>query len=457
MRSALGWPLLVILALFWPASEAAADTILVPEEYATIQGGITAASPGDTVQIACGEYLESTINLVSGITLRSETGDPACVTIDATGGYHVLVGIGLSAETRIEGLTLRGGHANGPRELAKGGGLYLSGSNPTIVSCVFVDNNGESGGGLYCYDSNPVLEACVFENNIGWTGAGARIDLSSPHFLHCVFRGNVAESDGAATFCARATPLFESCVFVDNVAAFWGGVMYSHVDGQASFLHCTMIGNESFSWGSAIFSCADSRPILDACLIAYNDGDGAIYAYDEQSLPTVSCCDAFENVGGNYGGLLEDPTGHDGNISLDPAFCDWEAGNYTLASYSPCLPQNNECELLIGALDQGCLYPAAVEERADGLPAARISPNPAPGGTTIRFQLAHSSRVELSIFDASGRLVRTLAGGEILSAGAHQMDWDGLTEDGSLARPGIYFCRFASEEQRSTGRIAFIR
>ncbi len=380
MRSNSVWPLLVILALSFPAGEARANTILVPDEYATIQGGIAAASPGDTVQVACGTYVESIINLVSDITLRSETGDPSCVTIDAAGGYHVLVGIGLTAATRIEGLTLRGGNADGPRENGKGGGFYLDGSDPTITRCVFVDNYGESGGGLYCSESNPVIEECVFETNTGWLGGGARLDESSPHFLQCVFRGNEVETDGAAMFCAYAAPVSEGCVFEDNIAAFWGGVMYSHADGQASFLHCTMVGNQTHSWGSAIFTCADSRPHLEACLIAHNDGDGdgAIYAYDAQSVPTVSCCDAFENVGGNYGGLLEDPTGQDGNISQDPAFCDVEDGDLTLASYSPCMPENNECGLLIGALGQGCMYPAAVEERADTGPPARISPNPAP-------------------------------------------------------------------------------
>ena len=36
-----------------------------------------------------------------------------------------------------------------------------------------------------------------------------------------------------------------------------------------------------------------------------------------------------------------------------PLFCDVDGGDLTVASDTPCLPQNNTCEL-IGALGQGC-------------------------------------------------------------------------------------------------------
>jgi hypothetical protein len=43
-----------------------------------------------------------------------------------------------------------------------------------------------------------------------------------------------------------------------------------------------------------------------------------------------------------------------GNISLDPLFCDTAGGDYHLRPSSPCAPANNDCEVLMGALDPGC-------------------------------------------------------------------------------------------------------
>ena len=49
----------------------------------TIRAGVDSAAVGDTLEIACGTYYEHHIVVKSGLVLRSETGQPECVTIDA--------------------------------------------------------------------------------------------------------------------------------------------------------------------------------------------------------------------------------------------------------------------------------------------------------------------------------------------------------------------------------------
>jgi hypothetical protein len=48
-----------LLVAFAIPSAAAAATIHVPGDQPTIQAGIGAATPGDTVEVACGTYSES--------------------------------------------------------------------------------------------------------------------------------------------------------------------------------------------------------------------------------------------------------------------------------------------------------------------------------------------------------------------------------------------------------------
>jgi len=70
-----------------------------------------------------------------------------------------------------------------------------------------------------------------------------------------------------------------------------------------------------------------------------------------------------------------------------------------------------------------------------------IRPNPFTGSTEVHFSLAAPQAVTVRIFDASGRLVRTLLEG-IQPAGEHHLVWDGRTGEGVGASSGVYLCTF---------------
>ncbi|NOT32607.1 MAG: choice-of-anchor D domain-containing protein [Candidatus Eisenbacteria bacterium] len=83
-------------------------------------------------------------------------------------------------------------------------------------------------------------------------------------------------------------------------------------------------------------------------------------------------------------------------------------------------------------------------------------PNPAVGGTTLRFELPRSAHVRLAVFDVSGARMRTIEDGE-RSAGAHALRWDGRDERGRSLPAGIYFGRLEVDREVRTQRIAVIR
>ena len=78
------------------------------------------------------------------------------------------------------------------------------------------------------------------------------------------------------------------------------------------------------------------------------------------------------------------------------------------------------------------------------LPAGQMligsDPNPFSGITHIRYRLEESTPVRLQIFDASGRVMATLADG-VMEAGLHTNSWDGTDINNRRVPAGVYFYR----------------
>lgn len=60
------------------------------------------------------------------------------------------------------------------------------------------------------------------------------------------------------------------------------------------------------------------------------------------------------------------------------------------------------------------------------------------GPTQIGFQLDRPGRVSISIFDSTGKVVRTLSAAEPMTAGTHIVAWDGRDDGGALVAAGSY-------------------
>ncbi len=67
-------------------------------------------------------------------------------------------------------------------------------------------------------------------------------------------------------------------------------------------------------------------------------------------------------------------------------------------------------------------------------------PNPFNPVTTISFTLAEESHASVDVFNIKGEKVRVLSN-ERMSAGSHNLVWDGSDDMGNTLSSGIYFCR----------------
>ena len=93
-----------------------------------------------------------------------------------------------------------------------------------------------------------------------------------------------------------------------------------------------------------------------------------------------------------------------------------------------------------------------------GLTAAlgQNTPNPFNPTTMISFTLAQREQVTLSVYDASGKLVRTLVN-EVRGTGAHQVTWDGRNNAGATVSSGVYFYRLTAGSFTESRKMVMLK
>jgi hypothetical protein len=92
-----------------------------------------------------------------------------------------------------------------------------------------------------------------------------------------------------------------------------------------------------------------------------------------------------------------------------------------------------------------------VERRLD-FALGPIAPNPFVDGTAVKFSMAKSAEVTVSIYNVSGQLVTTLVDG-MVPAGQQSVMWDGRDLAGDRVARGVYFCRMATEGFVATQKV----
>jgi hypothetical protein len=85
-----------------------------------------------------------------------------------------------------------------------------------------------------------------------------------------------------------------------------------------------------------------------------------------------------------------------------------------------------------------------------------VSPNPFNPSTGIAFTLPSSGDVSLTIFDATGRLVRTLES-RSMESGSHRVVWDGRDDQDHAVASGVYFCHLTWNAESRTQRMILLK
>ncbi len=374
------------------------QTRRIPQDYATIQDAILHAYQGDTLMVDTGSYAENIqfwgrrVLLTSKYLFSRDTMDVDRTIIDGGGASANRSVVSLLGNedslSMVTGFTITNGYAEGEH----GGGITIrNGSRPSIQYCRIVNNLGSPGQfygiGVQCVGSSPTFIRCRIRyntapanGNYDHMGGGAYLGSGSePRFTECQFTGNMIgysvyyRNHGGGVYCDHSSPSFRNCKVSDNMADFGGGIEAVN-SSNVHIAYTTFPGNSARADGGAVASYSTSMVQLDTCAFFRNtagDNGGALLAQGGQitavrstvtdntarlgagiyaSTPTsviITESIVFYNWWNELypASALTQITYSDirggcpgtGNLDIDPLFCDWVTGTYTLAGNSSCL------------------------------------------------------------------------------------------------------------------------
>jgi predicted outer membrane repeat protein len=328
--------------------------------FTDLQAALAGAGVSDEVWVAAGTYkptattdraisfaLKAGVAIYGGFagteTLRSErdsanrvtilSGDIGTPGVATDNSYHVVTALSpVDSSTILDGFTITGGRADGPAAAGqdmRGGGLYVSGANPTFAKVIIIANYAANrGGGVRVESGGASFSSCRFESNFtngglalgvsfgggaisaGSVAAGLKID-------RCVFKGNGSgeSTSGGAIHATNATTITNSLFFqnLPNAIVF--------VQSGNSILNCTITGSSGY--GLSFFGGA-SNTIGNSIL--FGNATGQIFLGFSSGV-SVSYCDV---QGGGFG---PGP----GNLDANPLFENAAGGDYRLGSGSPAI------------------------------------------------------------------------------------------------------------------------
>jgi flagellar hook assembly protein FlgD len=85
------------------------------------------------------------------------------------------------------------------------------------------------------------------------------------------------------------------------------------------------------------------------------------------------------------------------------------------------------------------------------------SSNPMHSGQArLAFGLAKPERVEVRVFDVTGRAVKTVANRIFAAGQEHVVIWDGTDEAGNKVRSGVYFYQLKTPTWTSQKKLAVL-
>ena len=379
----------------------------------------------------------------------------------------------LDCDARITGCTVSGNES-----AASGGAFHISKGVTHIDSTRMSGNSAASFGGAVALDrGETIFSRCLITDNHAETGSGGGIQASGGTFdaMNCTIALNTAPSGGGVAAYAASGILNSSVVIwntpenlYDESTTVQTAFSLLSDDVDPAFAD-TAAGNWSPTPGSPLIDTGDPSGPLD------NDAtraDVGAYAYQNPHAPVWSVRPDLTTGTGEWvsftvsavnplsGGLLYGAECLPGGAAFDLATrtFDWRPSTVQAGEYLCEFSAENDSVTVYKRIAINVTQPVGVEEPEHPTETALLGnvPNPFNPTTTVRFALAETGHVTVSVYDIQGRRVCVLAD-EPRDAGMHQVQWNGRDHAGRSCASGVYVCRMVTQNRAFVKRMLMVR
>ena len=167
---------IAILSLFFVSLSA--TQLKVPSQYSTIPLAIDAASAGDTVFVAAGNYTENITFKGKNIVVLGE--DKETTSIDGYNNASVVTfNSWESYSAELKRFTIKNGKMTSYSQGSDGGGIHIRDSGPTLSELIITNNKAKRGGGIsieFPHETHslpmPSINSSIIIGNDAWDGSG---------------------------------------------------------------------------------------------------------------------------------------------------------------------------------------------------------------------------------------------------------------------------------------------
>ncbi len=222
----------------------------------------------------------------------------------------------------------------------EGGGLELDNDVSPVTASTFVDNRAGRGGGIHSGENfaDVWIATSTFTGNVASDRGGA-IQLEEDPFEATLFQLWIEDNQaihGGGVCVTGSVVAASNLVLKDNralaQATLGGGGMYLE-DAEGWLANLTLVGNQSDATGGLGVQDAGDLTVANT-IVADSGGVGVMT--DGSEFAAWAYNDVVGSAVVDYS-MIDDPTGTDGNLSVDPAFVDVDAGDLRLDAGSPCI------------------------------------------------------------------------------------------------------------------------